>query len=406
MSRVPSVDTLLEWAEGIFGLYKIIVKIWGRTPPRFQNAILRRVNPSVILGAIAVIIDPYSERTDHRVLLGWHPYRSRQGTPWALLAGALKRRDQEVADPGQAVVREVREEIGLDVEIVKLLAIDTDWRHRTMDFYYECALRRGYPDLAAPLTNPEVTKLNWFRISELPDNTYLPHKRFLTEVLPGIPRLPGVSWTANQQRPKWWNRLFRAEEIRQQLLNSTGDPKLLLSSLVDEARCILNCEVVGLFVTEPPVQIVSPDCNLPADIEGSLRLLTESSKYRGTLLSPDHVVLPLSQPGKEKLGLTVWLVRARPIGRTIRLHEDWLHRHPHVKTWTGHPHLGDGTCHSMAAVTVVGQNRVLGLLKAENKMRDDFIGSESFVPFGPDDGYILEEFAVAAVSLLGLMVSG
>lgn len=405
MPHVPSLDTLLEWVEGIAGLYKIVVKIWGRTPPRLQTTILRRVNPSVTLGALAVIIDPYSERADPKVLLGWHPYRSRRGMAWGLLGGALKKRDQEVADPEQAVVREVREETGLDVEVVKLLAIDTDWHTRTMDFYYACALRHGYPDLAAPLPNPEVTKLNWFRISELADNMDSRHKRFLMEVLPGIPRLPGVSWTANQQRPKWWNRLCRAEEIRQQLLNSTAGPKLLLSSLVDEARSILNCEVVGLFMTEPPVQIVSPDCNLPADIEGSLRLVTESSKYRGTLLNPDHIVLPLSQPGKERLGLTVWLVRAQPLGRTIRLHEDWLHRHPHVRSWTGHSHLKDGVCHSMAAVAIVSQNRVLGLLKAENKMRDDSIGSHSFVPFGPDDGYVLEEFAVAAVSLLGAMVS-
>ena len=397
---------MLEWAERISSLYKIIVWIWGRIPPRFQNPVLRLVNPSVILGALAVIIDPYSERTDQRVLLGWHPYRSRQGTPWALLGGAFKKRDQEAADPGQAVVREMKEETGLDIEVVKLLAIDTDWRNRTMNFFFECALRHGYPDLAAPLPNPEVTKLNWFRISELPHNVYLPHKTFLKDVLPGIPRLPGVSWTTNQQRPRWWDRLSRAEEIRQQLLNSTGDPKLPLATLVGEARDILSCEVVSLFVTEPPVQIVSPDFNLPTDIEGSLRLLTESSKHRGTLLNPDRVVLPLSRPGEERLGLTLGLLRARPLGRAIRLHEDWLHRHPHVTSLTGEPHLRDGICHSVAAVAVVGQNRVLGLLKAENKMRDDFIGSDQFVPFGPDDGYILEEFAAAAVALLGRMVSG
>jgi len=405
VANVPSLDRLLEWAEGIAGLYKIVVKIWGYTPPRLQTAILRRVNPSVILGALAVIIDPYSERADPKVLLGWHPYRSRRGMAWALLGGALKKRDQEVADPGQAVVRELREETGLDVEVVKLLAIDTDWHTRTMDFYYECALRHGYPDMAAPLPNPEVTKLNWFRISRLPDNMDPRHKRFLMEVLPGVPRLPGVSWTANQQRPKWWNRLYRAEAIRRRLLNSTESPKLLLSSLVDEARCILNCEVVGLFMTEPPVHMVSPDCNLPADIEGSLRLVTESSKHRGALLSPDHVVLPLSRPGEERLGLTVWLIRTQPLGRTIRLHEDWLHSHPHAKSWTGHSHLKDGVCHSMAAVAIVSQNRVLGLLKAENKMRDDSSGSHSFVPFGPDDGYVLEEFAAAAASLLRLRVS-
>lgn len=48
----------------------------------------------------------------------------------------------------------------------------------------------------------------------------------------------------------------------------------------------------------------------------------------------------------------------------------------------------------------MGRSKLLGLLKAENKMRDD-----QFVPFGPDDGYILEELATAAVPLLERLMS-
>lgn len=164
----------------------------------------------------------------------------------------------------------MKEETNLDIEVSKLLAIDTDWPNRTMNFYFECALRHGYPDLGAPLPRREVTKLKWFRVSELPDDMYSPHKRFLTNVLPEIPRLPGVNWIPNQQRPKWWHRFSKAEKIRWQIWNWAGDPKLALSSLVDEARRILDCEVVSLFVVQQPIQIMSPDFNLPADIEGTL----------------------------------------------------------------------------------------------------------------------------------------
>jgi len=88
MAYIPSLDTMLELAEKVPRLYNIIIQIWKHTPPRLQNVLLRRLNPSLILGALAVIIDPYSEKDDPKVLLGYHSYRSRQ--PWALLGGALK----------------------------------------------------------------------------------------------------------------------------------------------------------------------------------------------------------------------------------------------------------------------------------------------------------------------------
>jgi 8-oxo-dGTP pyrophosphatase MutT (NUDIX family) len=395
----PSLDLFLEWAEKHPIVLRLVVKLWGYLAPSLQSSVLRRVNPQVTHGALAVIIDPYSEKNDPKVLLGWHSYRASQKIPWALLGGALKKRDEEWADPAKTVTREVREETNLDIEVVKLLAIDTDWPHRTTDFFFECVLRHG-PDLEKFVPSPEIARVDWFRISELPENMYAPHRRFLTQVLTNIPQLPGASWTANQERPKWWDRLSRAEQLRQRLSNSTENPMDLLYTLVEGAQDILSSEVVGLFVTEPPIRTVSSEF-LPADIGGHLRLLAESSELHRTNLSPSCAPLPLSPAQGEKLGLTVGLLHEKPLGRAIRLHDDWLHKHRYVKSWTGHRHLRDGECKSMLAVAVLSQNRVLGLLKAENKFRGDFAtGPWEDVPFAPDDGYILEQLASTAASLL------
>ena len=401
MKLIPSASGLLEAAEKTKRLHDLIVWIWGYVPFRIQNRMLRLLNPRLSLGALAVIIDPYSHPTDPKVLLGWHPYKLRQGAPWALLGGALKAGHRELADPAEAVKREIKEETRLDIEVVKLLAIDTDLDAGTMDFYFECALCHGYPDLDAALPTSEVTKLRWFRISGLPGDVWLSHRRFLADVLPRIPRVPGVSWIVEQRPPPWWDRLAKAQSHRRQLLCLAAAPGGILTALVEAARGVLTCESMGLFVTKPPIQIVSPDFSLPADIKGNLCLLTESNERYGTRLNPGHVERPLSRPEGEKLGLTVGLLRAQPLGRAVRLHDDWLHHHPDVRSWTGHDHLLDRTCHSLAAVSVVGQNKVLGLLKAENKRQyDPVVGSDKFVPFTPDDGYILEEFAAAAAPWL------
>ena len=398
---IPGTDRLLEEAEARPDLYKYVVRIWNYVPARLKTSILRRANPKVALGAVAVIIDPYSQVDDPRVLLGKHAYHERDGTPWALLAGAVKKRDREVSDPAQTAMREVKEETGLDIEVVKLLGIDTDWGAGTMDFYFECALCKGPPDLKTSLLSPEVEKLEWHHISKLPDNMSHQHRKWLTDVLTGLPGLPGVSWTAHQEPPDWWDRFHSVQHMRRLLMRSTGEPLDTLGALVRGAKDVLSCEVVSVFVAEPPVAVVSPDLGLPSDAPGSLRLVLESSEVRGSRMEPPHVVLPLSQPEGEKLGLTVWLVVGAPLGRAVRLHAKWLTEHPHVKSWCGHDHLTDRECHSLAGVSVLGQNEVLGLLKAENKTRyNPEKDKDEFVPFEPDDGYIIEELALAAGPLL------
>ncbi|MCB2178433.1 NUDIX domain-containing protein [bacterium] len=406
----PSFENLFENIEKSYRIYKVVVWFWGLFPQKLKMNILRFFNPSVTLGALAVIIDPYSSPSDPCVLLGWHSYNEKQNMPWALLGGALKKRDKLVNDknesfiPVQAVVREVYEETGLDIEVAKLLSIDTDWNNGTMDFYFECSLKHGYPKGGVRLKNPEISKIQWFKISELPDNMLTRHKRFLMDVLPSIPKLPGVSWTANQRPPLWWDKFHRAESIKKHILNSSSSSEERLAVLVDKAREILDCELVSLFVATPPIEVISLETRLPKKVEGSLSLLVESHDRRGLLIKHNELIIPISQSNNNKLGLTAWAIQAHPLGEPIRLHEDWLHYHDEVKSWQGHLHLNDRICHSFASVSIINKNRILGIIKAENKKRKDLNSNQlEFIPFAPDDSYILKSISETAASILELL---
>lgn len=194
-------DKVLEAIERKSQVYRVLLAAWGYMPVRAKTILLRLVNPSLTLGAVAVIAHQSSSMDDPQVLLGFHTYHVRAGTPWALLGGALKTRDASAHTattdvPMEALIREVKEETNLDIAIRKLLAIDIDWHKSTMDFYFECSL----PDesaLALGVTlSPELERLAWFNVSQLPKDMFSQHRRFLTETLPHVEQLPAVPFVA------------------------------------------------------------------------------------------------------------------------------------------------------------------------------------------------------------------
>ena len=105
------------------------------------------------LGAFGVIFD-----ADRRVLL----CHRRDMDAWNLPGGGV----EDGESPWDAAVREVREEVGLDVEIVRLSGLY--WKPRTMEvvFNFECRIRSG-----TPTTSDEADEVRYFSVDELPPNT-------------------------------------------------------------------------------------------------------------------------------------------------------------------------------------------------------------------------------------------
>ena len=169
--------------------------------------------------------------------------------------------------------------------------------------------------------------------------------------------MPGISWTANQRPPSWWSRYKRAQEIKNQVLNKSLSPKNALGTLAEEARKIMDCEIVSIFSVEPPLEFISVDIALSEPLQGSLCLQVESHESRGLLVDPCSLILPLTSSGENKTGLTAAVVRALPFGHVTRLHGKWLHQHPQVRNWKNHDHLTDRSCHSFASITVITRIR-------------------------------------------------
>jgi len=105
---------------------------------------------------------------DGQVLLVRHTYGGRR--TWELPGGGVKRRE----DPGHAARREIREELGIDVDdwtlLGELFARIDGKRDRLWCFTSEIGDRPLDPDRA------EIADVEWFRLDRLPERAarYVP----------------------------------------------------------------------------------------------------------------------------------------------------------------------------------------------------------------------------------------
>src|SRR5207302_530195 len=116
----------------------------------------RRVAPTFSVGAMCII-----ERGDGRVLLIRHLYRKRWGVP-----GGLLQRHENATD---AARREVREEIGIDVELIGEPAVNVDATPRRIDIVFRA---RPAHDADADRVRPlsvEILEARWFWPTEMPE---------------------------------------------------------------------------------------------------------------------------------------------------------------------------------------------------------------------------------------------
>jgi 8-oxo-dGTP pyrophosphatase MutT (NUDIX family) len=108
------------------------------------------------VGSICVV-----EREDGRVLLIQHSYRKRWGIP----GGLLNRGEAGTA----AAVREVREEVGLAIELIGEPVVVVDPEPRRVDLIFRARPAPGAdPDAARP-SSPEIVRAEWHLVTELPD---------------------------------------------------------------------------------------------------------------------------------------------------------------------------------------------------------------------------------------------
>jgi 8-oxo-dGTP pyrophosphatase MutT (NUDIX family) len=132
-----------------------LLRLFGRLPPRLRRYLVRWWAPSYTVGAICVVHDDRE-----RVLLVRHVYRRHWGAP----GGLLDRGEH----PAAAAVREVREEVGLDV-VLGGEPRPVVWpAFQRIDFVYRCSVAPGVDPASARATSSEIVDVRWFPLADLP----------------------------------------------------------------------------------------------------------------------------------------------------------------------------------------------------------------------------------------------
>jgi len=136
--------------------HRILLRVYRRLPVGFRRRVVRAVSPSFTVGAMCFI-----ERDDGALLLVRHSYRDRWGVP-----GGLLQKGEEAAD---GATREVREEVGLHVELRGEPAVVVDADPQRVDIVFRAALAPGCDPGAVQVGSAEIVEARWFAPAELPE---------------------------------------------------------------------------------------------------------------------------------------------------------------------------------------------------------------------------------------------
>jgi len=143
----------------------LIGKAWRFLPPRVRRWSMRVMHARFTVTAGALIFNDAGE-----VLLLKHRFRA--GSGWGLPGGFLEAGEQ----PVDALRRELREEIGLEVHDVELFSVRSFKRPKQVEILFRCRANGSI----APRTM-EVEKGEWFSLQSLPDGLPRDQRRLVEE---------------------------------------------------------------------------------------------------------------------------------------------------------------------------------------------------------------------------------
>ena len=133
-------------------LNEFLGAIWHRVPRKLRRLTMRLSHPRFAVTAGAIITDG-----DGRVLLLKH--RFRPGTGWGMPGGFIEAGEQ----PEAALQRELREEVGLELEKIKLFTTRAFKTPQQIEIVFRARAIGNTDQL-----NFEIQKAAWFSPGELP----------------------------------------------------------------------------------------------------------------------------------------------------------------------------------------------------------------------------------------------
>ena len=133
-------------------LHDLLGAIWCRVPKALKRWTVRLSHPRFGVTAGAIVYDNRG-----RVLLLKH--RFRPGSGWGMPGGFMEAGEQ----PEAALRRELREEIGLEIEQPKLVLVRAFKKPKQVEIVFSCQAAGNIDQL-----NFEIQKVAWFHLEELP----------------------------------------------------------------------------------------------------------------------------------------------------------------------------------------------------------------------------------------------
>ncbi len=141
--------------------------IWKRLPGIVRRRLVRTGQKRFTVTAGALIFDEAG-----RILLLDHVFRP--DSSWGIPGGFLSKGEQ----PEAALRRELKEEIGIEVEAVELLFARTQSTPRQIEFYFR-ARARGRPEPCSF----EIRSAEWFSVGDLPPELSKDQRRLIQRAL-------------------------------------------------------------------------------------------------------------------------------------------------------------------------------------------------------------------------------
>lgn len=166
-------------------LHRTSLALWKHFPPRLAGFLRGVLTTRWAVGAVALIVD--EDVTPPEVLLVQHSYRTKGA--WGLPGGSLESGLGSPLQPStesrddiveSSLRREIFEELGIEIDIVRLTRIDAvpyvpeEPGPYRLDFYYRCLPRQGFGSLREGLDSgiikphsPEVKQILLVPVSRL-----------------------------------------------------------------------------------------------------------------------------------------------------------------------------------------------------------------------------------------------
>jgi 8-oxo-dGTP pyrophosphatase MutT (NUDIX family) len=195
---------LARYIEHHPSLHRLALLVWRRFPPRLAGFLKGLLARRWLVGAVAVMID--DDATPPEVLLVEHSYRPKG--VWGLPGGSLESTPGDPTRPHadaaaddvieSALRREILEELGIEISVLRLLRIDAipyipeEPGPYRLDFYFRCAPRGGFAALRRALISgkvvpcsPEVRQMRLVPLTDLGKyDVFSSDARFLARDLP------------------------------------------------------------------------------------------------------------------------------------------------------------------------------------------------------------------------------